>query len=328
MLLMVILIWMQVGFSMVLLSSAIKAVPGETLEAARIDGASELQIFFKVIVPQIRGTLITVFITVLIMVLKVFDIVFVMTNGAFKTSVIALDFYNAMFRARDAGIAAAIVVILLIAVLPILIYQVRHFREEETSAMTAMDTKESQKSWFSRIMMVLLCLLWTIPTLGLLVTSVRDRDDIDTSGWWTAFGKGGWTLDNYDDVLTGNDMASTYVNSIIIAVPGDGDPDHDRSVCGVRVHVHAVLRSRHAVRDRRCVAGGAAAGGAGADAEAVRAGRSRHQRAVPVGVAAAHRLRHAAGDLRAAQLHGDAAQGGRRVSTDRWRNATSRRSGS
>ena len=131
MLLMVILIWMQVGFSMVLLSSAIKAVPGETLEAARIDGASELQIFFKVIVPQIRGTLITVFITVLIMVLKVFDIVFVMTNGAFKTSVIALDFYNAMFRARDRGIASAIVVVLLVAVLPILIYQVHHFREEE-----------------------------------------------------------------------------------------------------------------------------------------------------------------------------------------------------
>ena len=84
-LLMVILIWLQVGFAMVLLSSAIKAVPGETLEAARIDGASELQIFFRVIVPQIWGTFITVFITVLIMVLKVFDIVFVMTNGNFKT---------------------------------------------------------------------------------------------------------------------------------------------------------------------------------------------------------------------------------------------------
>ena len=95
---MVILIWMQVGFSMVLLSSAIKAVPEETLEAARIDGASELQIFFQVIVPQIRGTMITVFITVLIMVLKVFDIVFVMTNGAFKTSVIAFDFYQQFFQ--------------------------------------------------------------------------------------------------------------------------------------------------------------------------------------------------------------------------------------
>jgi len=131
MLLMVILIWMQAGFAMVLLSSAIKAVPVETLEAARIDGANELQIFFRVIVPQIRGTIITVFVTVLIMVLKVFDIVFVMTNGNFKTSVIALDFYNALFRAFDQGRASAIVVILLIIMIPVLIYQVRHFREEE-----------------------------------------------------------------------------------------------------------------------------------------------------------------------------------------------------
>jgi len=131
MLLMVILIWMQAGFAMVLLSSAIKAVPVETLEAARIDGASELQIFFKVIVPQIRGTIITVFVTVLIMVLKVFDIVFVMTNGNFKTSVIALDFYNALFRTFDQGRASAIVVVLLVIMIPVLIYQVRHFREEE-----------------------------------------------------------------------------------------------------------------------------------------------------------------------------------------------------
>lgn len=131
MLLMVILIWLQTGFAMVLLSSAIKGVPAETLEAARIDGANELQIFFKVIVPQIRGTIITVFITVLIMVLKVFDIVYVMTNGNFKTSVIGLDFFQAIFINGQAGIASAIVVILMIAIIPVLIYQVHHFREEE-----------------------------------------------------------------------------------------------------------------------------------------------------------------------------------------------------
>jgi alpha-glucoside transport system permease protein len=90
--------------------------------------------------------------------------------------------------------------------------------------MTVMDTKESQKSWFARISVAVLCLLWTIPTIGLLVTSVRDREDIDTSGWWTAFGKGGWTLQNYKDVLSDNDMASTYVNSIIIAVPATAIP--------------------------------------------------------------------------------------------------------
>ena len=131
MLLMVILIWLQTGFAMVLLSSAIKAVPLETLEAARIDGANEFQIFMKVIVPQIRGTLITVFITVLIMVLKVFDVVYVMTGGNYKTSVIGLDFFYELFRDTDSGHAAAIVVILLVAVMPVLVYQVYHFRQEE-----------------------------------------------------------------------------------------------------------------------------------------------------------------------------------------------------
>ena len=86
-LLMVILIWAQVGFSMVLLSAAVKGVPDDTLEAARIDGANERQIFFRVVVPQIWGTVITVFITVLIGVMKIFDIVYVMTGGNFNTNV-------------------------------------------------------------------------------------------------------------------------------------------------------------------------------------------------------------------------------------------------
>jgi len=130
-LLMVILIWLQVGFSMILLSSAIKGVPEDTLEAARIDGASEWQIFWRVVVPQIKGTMITVYITVVILVLKVFDIVYVSTNGAYKTNVIANLFFNKLFADNQAGQAAAIVVILLLAVTPVLIYQVRHFRREE-----------------------------------------------------------------------------------------------------------------------------------------------------------------------------------------------------
>ncbi len=130
-LLMVILVWLQVGFGMILLSSAIKGVPEDTLEAARIDGASEFQIFTRVVVPQIKGTLITVFITVLILVLKVFDIVYVLTDGRNKTQVIANLFFNKLFVAQDAGVAAAIVVVLLIAITPVLVYQVRHFRREE-----------------------------------------------------------------------------------------------------------------------------------------------------------------------------------------------------
>ncbi|MGC5585226.1 carbohydrate ABC transporter permease [Ornithinimicrobium sp. W1679] len=130
-LLMVILIWLQTGFAMVLLSSSIKGVPEDTIEAARIDGASEWQIFWKVIIPQIKGTIITVFITILILVMKVFDIVYVLTNGRDNTNVIANLFFNEMFARGQAGRATAIVVILLLAVIPILIYQVKQFREQE-----------------------------------------------------------------------------------------------------------------------------------------------------------------------------------------------------
>ena len=133
-LLMVVLLWSQVGFSMVLLSAAVKGVPGDTLEAARIDGASERQIFFKVVVPQIKGTIITVFITVLIGVMKVFDIVYVMTNGNFNTNVLGNEFWNQLSTNFNNGAAAAIVVILMIAVIPIMFYQVRHFRAEEANA--------------------------------------------------------------------------------------------------------------------------------------------------------------------------------------------------
>jgi alpha-glucoside transport system permease protein len=132
-LLMIILIWAQVGFSMVLLSAAVKGVPIDTLEAARIDGANERQIFFRVIVPQIWATVITVFITVLISVMKIFDVVYVMTNGNFNTDVIAVRFFNELFRNGNNGRASAIVVMLMIAVLPVIIYQVRHFRAEEAA---------------------------------------------------------------------------------------------------------------------------------------------------------------------------------------------------
>jgi alpha-glucoside transport system permease protein len=130
-LMMVILIWLQVGFAMILLSSAIKGVPEDTIEAARIDGASEFQIFTRVVIPQIRGTIITVFITVVILVLKVFDIVYVLTDGRDQTQVIANLFFSYLFRDSQSGYASAVVVVLLIAVTPVLIYQVRHFRKEE-----------------------------------------------------------------------------------------------------------------------------------------------------------------------------------------------------
>jgi alpha-glucoside transport system permease protein len=131
--LMIILIWTQVGFSMVLLSAAVKSVPEDTVEAGRIDGAGERRIFFNIIVPQIWPTVITVFITVLIGVMKVFDVVYVTTNGAYNTDVIGRRFYDELYTQGNNGYASAIVVILLIAIIPVLIYQVRHFRQEEAA---------------------------------------------------------------------------------------------------------------------------------------------------------------------------------------------------
>jgi alpha-glucoside transport system permease protein len=132
--LMVILLWSQVGFSMVLLSAAIKGVPTDTLEAARIDGANERQIFGRVVVPQIRGTLITVYVTTLISVMKIFDIVYVTTNGNFNTNVLGNEFFNQFSTNFNNGAAAAIVVMLMIATIPIMAYQVRNFRNEEAAA--------------------------------------------------------------------------------------------------------------------------------------------------------------------------------------------------
>lgn len=132
-LLMVILIWMQAGFAMVLLSAAIKGVPEDTLEAARIDGASEFQIFRLVVIPQIQSTIITVYVTIFILVLKVFDIVYVSTNGSYDTNVIANLFFTKLFAASEAGQASAIVVTLLIVVTPLIWFQIKTFREGEAS---------------------------------------------------------------------------------------------------------------------------------------------------------------------------------------------------
>ncbi|HEY8721583.1 sugar ABC transporter permease [Pengzhenrongella sp.] len=132
-LLMIILIWTMVGYSMVLLSSAIKSVPEDTVEAGRVDGAGERRIFFSIIVPQIWPTVITVFITALIGVMKVFDVVYVTTNGAYNTDVIVRRFYDELYTQGNSGYASAIVVILVIAITPVLVYQVRHFRREEAA---------------------------------------------------------------------------------------------------------------------------------------------------------------------------------------------------
>jgi alpha-glucoside transport system permease protein len=129
-----IMIWLQVGLAMVILSAAIKGVPPELIEAARIDGASELQTFLRITVPSIRGSILTVFTTIAIAVLKVFDIIFVTTGGNFDTSVVAVRMYQEMFRFRNFGQATTMAVILLLAVLPIMVINIRNLRRQGIGA--------------------------------------------------------------------------------------------------------------------------------------------------------------------------------------------------
>jgi alpha-glucoside transport system permease protein len=129
--LIVIVIWLQTGYAMVLFSAALKGIPGDLLEAGRVDGASEIQIFFRIMVPYIMGTIITVTTTVVIFTLKIFDVVWVMTGGQFGTDVIATQFYRQSFTARNSGYGSAIAIVLLIAIVPVMIYNLKQFREQE-----------------------------------------------------------------------------------------------------------------------------------------------------------------------------------------------------
>ncbi|MDH3463732.1 MAG: sugar ABC transporter permease, partial [Acidimicrobiia bacterium] len=129
--LMLIMVWIQTGFAMVILSAGIKAVPTDILEAARIDGATEIQVFWRVIIPTITSTVVVVTTTMVINVLKVFDIVWVMTGGLFGTEVVAERMIRWFFRNGHNGRGAAIAVVLFLAIIPIMLLNVRRFREEE-----------------------------------------------------------------------------------------------------------------------------------------------------------------------------------------------------
>jgi alpha-glucoside transport system permease protein len=128
--LMAVLIWIQTGFAMVILSAALRGVPEETVEAAILDGANPFQIFFKIKVPQIMGTIVVVWTTVTIVVLKVFDIVLSMTNGQFETQVLANYMYDKLFRANDWGVGSASAMVIMLLVTPILVWNVWNARKE------------------------------------------------------------------------------------------------------------------------------------------------------------------------------------------------------
>lgn len=127
--LMLVLIWIQTGFTMVIFSAAIKAVPQDLLEAAKVDGATESQTFWRVIIPQILPTIGVVVTTLIVLVMKVFDIVKVMTNGNFNTQVIANEMWQRAFTEANIGLGSALAVVLFIFVLPILYTNIRRMQE-------------------------------------------------------------------------------------------------------------------------------------------------------------------------------------------------------
>ncbi|WP_250444134.1 carbohydrate ABC transporter permease [Actinotalea sp. C106] len=126
-----VMIWIQAGFAMTILSAAIKAIPDDIVEAARLDGLKGMQMFRYITVPSIRPALVVVLTTIAMTTLKVFDIVRTMTNGNFGTSVVANEFYDQSFRLGDAGLGAALAVILFVLVIPLVVYNVRQMRLAE-----------------------------------------------------------------------------------------------------------------------------------------------------------------------------------------------------
>jgi len=124
-------IWMWTGFCMTILSSALKSVPNQLLESARIDGANEFQVFFRIMLPIIMPTIVVVTTTMVINVLKLFDIVYVMTGGNYETEVIATRMYTEMYANFNTGRGTAIAVILIIAIFPFIILNVRRFMAQE-----------------------------------------------------------------------------------------------------------------------------------------------------------------------------------------------------
>lgn len=124
-------VWMWTGFALVILSAGLKSIPQEIIEAARVDGATEWQILRQVTIPMLASTIAVVATTMVISALKIFDIIYVMTNGNFGTEVIANRMYKEMFNYNNFGRASAVAVVLLIAIIPVMLYNIRQFRQQE-----------------------------------------------------------------------------------------------------------------------------------------------------------------------------------------------------
>lgn len=127
----VVYVWIWTGFCMVIISAALKSIPSELLEAARTDGANEVTIFFRITVPLITPTLAVVATTMVINLLKIFDIVYVMTGGSLGTNVIATEYVTEAFTNNNYGLSSALAVLLILAVIPVIYFNIRRFRIQE-----------------------------------------------------------------------------------------------------------------------------------------------------------------------------------------------------
>ncbi|GCF09520.1 carbohydrate ABC transporter permease [Dictyobacter arantiisoli] len=123
--------WMWTGFCMVIISAALKGIPEDVIEAAKIDGASNLTLFWRITVPMVQPTLGVVATTMVINVLKIFDVIYIMTGGDYKTDVVAVEFYNQLFNFSNYGLASALAILLLIVISPVMYINIRRLRAQE-----------------------------------------------------------------------------------------------------------------------------------------------------------------------------------------------------
>ena len=125
-------VWMWTGFCMVIISSALKNIPDEIVEAARIDGATRFTMFWYITIPMVWPTIVVVATTMVINILKIFDVVYVMTNGNYHTNVVGMEFYNQLFNFQNYGLASALAVLLFLSIIPIMYVNIRRLRTQET----------------------------------------------------------------------------------------------------------------------------------------------------------------------------------------------------
>ena len=235
-------LWIWAGFAMVVIAAGLAAIPRDVLEAARTDGASEFQVFRKVTAPLLAPVLTVVFVTMLINVLKVFDIVISIAPGSSQddANVLALAMWRTSFGgSNDFGVGSAIAVLIFLLVIPVLAAQRPALPEgglmatvtAEQTARQRVGAPPARRSyrWLRRapIHLVLLVfgLLWLIPTIGLFVTSLMQPTDFQQQGWWNYLAHPGQlTLDNYRAVFDNQAIMDSLWTTVLVAVGGTAVP--------------------------------------------------------------------------------------------------------